>query len=99
MLPDFRRLQRGHEHFERARAVHFLADDLLHLAQRAQAERQKSVKPAGELAHQAGAQQQFVRNDFRVSGRFFQSRNQSLGPTHKVKSNRKKRGEAQMQNS
>ncbi len=78
LLPDFRRLKRGHEHFNGAGAVHFLADNLLDLVQRAQAERQKGINAAGELADQPGAQQQFVRQDFRLGGRFAEGRNQSL---------------------
>ena len=82
LLPDFLRLERGHEHFDGAGPVHFLADDLLDLAQRAQAERQKSINAAGQLADEAGAQQQFVRNNFRVSRGFAERRNQSLCPLH-----------------
>ena len=66
----------------RAGAVHFLADDLLDLVQRAQAERQKGINAAGELADQPGAQQQFVRKDFRLGRRFAERRNQGLCPLH-----------------
>jgi hypothetical protein len=70
LLPDFRRLERGHEQFKRARTIHFLADDLLDFAQCAQAERQKSINAAGKFANQPGAQQKLVRENFRVSRRF-----------------------------
>ena len=82
LLPDFRRLKRGHEQFQRAGAVHLLADDLLHLAQRAQAERQKGINAAGELADEPGAEQEFVRKDFRVSRGFAEGRNKCVGPLH-----------------
>ena len=82
LLPDFRRLEGGHEQFERAGAVHFLADDLLHLAQRAQAERQEGIDAAGELADQPGAEQEFVGKDFRVSRSFAEGRNKCIGPLH-----------------
>ena len=83
LLPNVWRLQRWHEQFERARAVHFLADDLLDLSQRAQSERQKRVKPAREVANQSRSQQQLVRDNLRFSGSFFEGGNQGLGPAHK----------------
>jgi hypothetical protein len=64
------------------RAVHFLADNLFDFTKRAQAQRQKSINAARELADQPGAQQQFVRNDFRVSRGFAQGRDQGLCPLH-----------------
>src|SRR5208282_3577042 len=82
LLPDFRRLERGHEHFERAGTVHFLTDDLLDLAQGAQTERQKGINAAGELADQPGAEQEFVRKNFRVSRSFAEGRNKCIGPLH-----------------
>ena len=36
------------------------------------------------LRIEPGAQQEFVRNDLRVGGRFFESRNKSLGPAHGI---------------
>ena len=62
----------GHEHFDRPRAVHFLADEILDLAQHAQAERQERVEAAGELAHEASAKEQLVREDFRVGRGFLE---------------------------
>ena len=85
LLPDFGRLQRGHEDFERAGAVHLLADDALDLAQRAQTERQKGVHAACEFAQQAGAEQEFVGKDLRLGGGFLQGGNEGLRPTHKIK--------------
>ena len=82
-LPDFGRLESGHQDFHRAGAVHLFADDLLHLAERAQSERKKSVKAASQLADETGAQQQLVRRDFRVGRRFFQRGNECLRPAHR----------------
>ena len=89
LLPDFRRLQRGHEDFERAGAVHFLAHDLLDLAQHAQAHRQEGVQTARELADEARAQEEFVRRDLGVGGSFFEGGNQRLGPAHKISGEKK----------
>ena len=74
LLPDFRWLKGGHEHFKRAGAVHFFAHDLFDFAQGAQAERKKGIKAARQFAHQARAQKQFVREDFRLRGGFLQGR-------------------------
>ena len=70
--PDVGGLECGHEHFDRPRAVHFLADEILDLAQHAQAERQERVEAAGELAHEASAKEQLVREDFRVGRGFLE---------------------------
>ncbi len=55
LLPDVGWLQRGHQHFDGACAVHFFADDVFDLAQGADAEREKGVEAAGEFADQPGA--------------------------------------------
>ena len=46
-LPDFRRLHGRHQYFQRARAIHFLADDGFDLSQNPNARRQKRVQPTG----------------------------------------------------
>jgi len=55
------------------------------IRRRAEAQGQKGVKAAGELANESGAQKQFVRDDLRVRGRLFQGRNKSLSPAHRAK--------------
>ncbi len=82
LLPDFGRLERGHEDFDGAGAVHFLADDLLDLAQRAQARRQEGIDAAREFADEAGAQEEFVREDFRFRRRLAEGGNEGVGPAH-----------------
>jgi hypothetical protein len=52
-----------------------LADDLLHLAQCAQAEWEKRVNAARELADETGAQQQFVGKYLRIRRGFAEGRN------------------------
>ncbi len=71
LVPDFRRLQCWHQQFQSTGAIHFFAHDLLHLPQGPQAQRQKRVETAGQLADQPGAQQQFMRDNFRIGRRFF----------------------------
>ena len=86
LLPDVGRLEGGHQHFERAGAVHLLADDSLDFVQRAQAQRQESVNAAGQLADEAGAQEQFVGRNLRVGGSFLEGGNEGLGPAHGFRS-------------
>ena len=66
--PQLGGLHGRHQHFERAGAVHLLADDGLDLAQHAQADRQPRVHAAGEAADQAGAQHQLVADDLGIGG-------------------------------
>jgi hypothetical protein len=77
-LPDFGRLQGGHQDFERAGAIHFFSDDLFDFAQGFQAQRKESIKATGEFSNQAGAQKQLVGKDLGIRRGFLQSRNQSL---------------------
>ncbi|MNZ43497.1 hypothetical protein D3C78_611000 [compost metagenome] len=81
-LPQLGRLDRRHQHLEGAGGVHFLAHDVLHLAQHAQAHRQPGVQAGGELADHPGAQQQLVADDHGVGGGFFQGRDQILAGAH-----------------
>ena len=73
-------MQVRHPQLDRPGGVHLLAADLRDLVENAEAERQIGVKAAAEFAHQAGAQQQLVRRDFGVGGRFLQGGNEELGP-------------------
>ena len=76
LLPAVRRLvgfggdQAREVHLLRAHRVHLLADDVLDLAQRAQAERQPRVDAGRSAANVAGTHQKLVRVDLGV-GRVF----------------------------
>ena len=81
-LPQLSRLHRGHQKFQRAGAVHFIAYDGLDLAQHAQAKRQPAVDPCGLLADHTGAQHQLVADDLGVGRGFFQGAKRKLGKAH-----------------
>ena len=66
--PELRRLQDGRDDLERAGTIHFFADDLHDLLERAHAERQVRVESAGDFAREAGAHQEAMRVDFGVTG-------------------------------
>ena len=59
-LPQLGWLHGRHQHLERARPVHFLAHDLLDLAQHPQADGQPREQAAGQAPDQAGAQHELV---------------------------------------
>ena len=81
-LPQFRRLHRRHQHFLGAGAVHFLAHDVLDLAQRAQTERQPGVNAGGELADHAGAQHQSMADGLGLGRGFADGGEQESGDAH-----------------
>ena len=66
-------MQYGRNYLEGAGAVHLFADDLLDFLERAHAERQICIEPAGDLAHQTCAHKQPVGIDFSVAGIFPES--------------------------
>ena len=74
-LPEFRRLNHRHEELNRARADHFLADDLLDLADDAQTKRHVGVDARGKLLDHAGADHVLLADDVGIGGGFFESRN------------------------
>ena len=82
LLPKVDRRQRRHVQLDGAGGVHFLADDLLGLAQGAVAQREVRVGPGHHLADQSGPQHQDVAGDLRPFGRFFHRGNERLGPAH-----------------
>ncbi|MCY1234430.1 hypothetical protein D9M72_470130 [compost metagenome] len=82
LLPQLGRLDHRHGHFHRAGAVHFLAHDVLHLADHAQPDRHVGVDAGAQLLDHAGAHHQFVRHDFRVGGRFLEGGNEELRGFH-----------------
>ena len=78
-LPELDRRQHRREHLLRADRVHLLADDLLDLAVHAPAERQERPEPGADLADEAAADEQLVRDRLRVGGRVAQGRQEELG--------------------
>ena len=72
LLPELGRLERRHQQLLAVGAVDLLADDLLDLAQDAQAQRQEAVDAGRGLLHEAGAQKQAVRIGVGVGGGFAQ---------------------------
>jgi hypothetical protein len=46
LLPDIRRLEGGHQHFQRTGAIHFFTHDLLDFAQGPQPQWHEGVKAA-----------------------------------------------------
>ena len=82
LLPERDGLQRREKDFARARAIHFLADDLLDLVQHADAEGRIGVEAALELDEEAGAHHQLVGDDLRVLGVFAEGGEEGLGPAH-----------------
>ena len=65
-FPQVHGRERRHEQLLRSRGVHLLADDLLHLAPRAVAQRHVAVDAGHELVDEAGAQQQVVAGRLRL---------------------------------
>ena len=72
LLPELGRLHERHQEFDRARAVHFLADDLLDLADRAQADRHVGVNAGGKLLDHAGTDHVLLADHISIGRRFFQ---------------------------
>ena len=68
LLPQLGRLHRGHQQFETAGRVHFLAHHPLDPTQHPQAQRGPGVDAAGELADHAATQHQAMAGDLGVGG-------------------------------
>lgn len=71
-LPKFGRLHQRHQQLNCTRAVHFLADDLLNLADRAQADRHIGVNAGGKLLDHAGTDHVLLADHISIGRRFFQ---------------------------
>ena len=82
--PEIGRLDRRHQHFDRAGAVLLLAHDGADLVQDAQAQRQPGVDAGRLLADHAGAQHQPMRDDLRLLRRFLEDRQEIAGETHRL---------------
>ena len=83
LAPQVRRLDRGHEHFDRAGAILLFADDAVDLVEHAQADRQPRVDARRFLPQHSGAQHQPVRDDFRLFRGFSQNGQEIPGETHR----------------
>ncbi len=81
-LPQFGGLDGGHQHFQRTGAVHFLAHNLLRLAQYPQPHGQPGIQAGGDAPDQAGAQHQLVADDGGIAGGFLEGGDQILTGTH-----------------
>ena len=66
--PQLRRLDAGHGDFQRAGAVHLLADDALDPAQHPNAQRKPAIEPRREPAHDPGPQHELMTDHLRVGG-------------------------------
>jgi len=82
LLPQLTRLKAGHQDLLGARPIHLLADDLDDLLQGPPSERQVGVRPAGDLADQAGPDHQLVAGDLRIGRNFLHRRDQHLTVSH-----------------
>ena len=81
-LPQLGRLHRRHEQFNRARAIHFLAYDLLDFAHAAQPHRHQGVNAATDTFDHAGTDHELMADDFRFGGRFFERGDEKLTGFH-----------------
>ena len=77
--PELGRREHRREHLLRADRVHLLADDLLDLPVDAPAERQERPEPRADLADEAAADEQLVRERLGVGRSVAQGRQVQLG--------------------
>ncbi len=82
LLPDLRRLDRGHQKLDGARPVLLLANDLLDLFQNAKAQRQPRINPGARLADHARPEHEPVGDDFRLFGIVAQNREEIAAESH-----------------
>ena len=82
--PELGRLDRRHQHLDRARPVLLLAHDGADLLQDAQAQRQPGVDAGRLLPDHAGAQHQPMRDDLRLFRRFLEDRQEIAGEAHRA---------------
>ena len=82
LLPELGGLNGGHEHLERARRVHFLANDVLDLAQHPHPEGEPGVETRREGPDEPGTQHQPMADDLRVRGRFLDGGEERLRNAH-----------------
>ena len=81
--PELLRLEDRQVHFQRARRVHLLADDLDHLLQRPEPERRVRIDARGELVNEPCAVEELMRDDLGVAGHLAERDEKRLGPAHR----------------
>ncbi len=81
-LPQFCRIRHRHEDLQGAGAIHLIPHNLLHLADRPQAEREIVVDPRGDFADQSGTEHELMADNFGIGRRFFEGRDKVLGIAH-----------------
>ncbi len=69
-FPELCRRGHGHQEFLCSGAVHFVANDLFHLADDTQAEREIGIDAGRDLSNQTGAQHEPVADCFSLTGGF-----------------------------
>src|SRR5690554_1667431 len=72
LLPQFSRLDYGQQHFLAAYGIHLFANDLFHLADHSQPQREKGIDSRGRPAHKPGPQHEFMTDDFGIRWRLSQ---------------------------
>ena len=84
LLPDLLRMHAGKPELLGTDPIHLVADDLLDLAQRPEAERRQRIMPRHQLADQTSADQELVGDGLGVRRIVSQSRNESARPAHGI---------------
>ncbi len=82
LLPQLGWLHDRHQQLDGAGAVHLVADDVLDLADHAQAHRHVVVDAGAQALDHAGAHHQLVADDFRVGRGFLERGDEELGGFH-----------------
>ena len=82
LLPQFTGLHGGHQHLDGPGTVHFLTDDVFHLAQHAQAGRHDGIDATSQPFDDTGAQHEFMADDFSVSRSFLERGDEKPGGAH-----------------
>ena len=85
LLPPLRRVEHGHQQLLAADGVHLLADDLHRLLVHPPAGGHPAPQAGADLADHAGADQQLVRERFRVGGRLLLGREDVRGESGHVR--------------
>ena len=81
-LPQIARLHHGQQELDKIHPVHFLADDLLNLPERAQGKGHIRIDAARQLADHARADEKLLADDLGVGRGFLESGNVTGTETH-----------------
>ncbi|OQB84006.1 MAG: hypothetical protein BWX86_02860 [Verrucomicrobia bacterium ADurb.Bin122] len=86
LLPRLHRMDVRHPQLDGAGGIHLLATRLGDLVDRTQAKRHVRVEATAQLAHEAGAHEQFMGSDLGVGRAFLERGDVKLGPVfHEVR--------------